>query len=97
MPSNTAKLESKKKPLLNEISTKKKSKKRQNITINKADIEERNKSLMAKCSKIIITANNSENIVERKVKNNYCRIIKLQLLKQQTNDKIVGWYCKQRN
>ena len=48
---------------------------------------------MAKCSRINITAKQETTV--KTLQNN--KIIKLQLLKQQTNDKIVERYCKQRN
>ena len=50
----------------------------------KCIIEERNKSLMAKCSRIIITAKQETTV------KTLWKITKLQLLKQQTIDKIVG-------
>ena len=88
----------------------KKSKRRQKITIN-ADIEERSKSLTAKCSWITLKAtswmfNNWNSKKETTVKTLWKeksktitadKITRLQLPKQQTNDKIVGRYCKQRN
>ena len=64
------------------------------LLTNKADIEKRNKSLMAKCSRIIITAK-KETTVKTLWKEKSKTIIAESLNCNYSNK--VGRYCKQRN
>ena len=88
MLSNTAKLESKKKPLLNEISTRKKIKETPKDNYQKRQISKKG---------IKVNVKVQQNCCNTKKKRQQLKTLWMQLLKQQTNDKIVGRYCKQRN